>query len=119
MSGAERTQSDVRMDENESDEDQGTKGNKTEEINVEKQSSKNKNTTSTDDENVKLALASFFSDPRLQGEVDDDSQNQLNVEDIPERVRPILLDKWRRLRSNLDSSRPRGATDPNRGSAGK
>ena len=110
MSGVERTQSDVRIDEDESDEEREPIGNKSEDINVEKQS---------DDENVKLALASFFSDPQLQGEVDDDRQNRLNVEDIPERVRPILLDKWRRLRSNLDSSRSRGPVDPNRGGAGR
>ena len=62
--------------------------------------------SNADEESVKLALASLFSEPGLQGEVDEENEAQLNVEDIPENVRPILLDKWRRLRSKLDFSRP-------------
>ena len=71
------------------------------------------------DESVKLALASFFSDSPLHGEAVDYGQNQLIVEDIPERVRPILLEKWRLLRSNLDSSQSRRRADPTKGDAGK
>ena len=118
MSGVERTHSDLRRDEDKSDEERETEENKTEETNLERKSSQ-KNNTPTDDEGVKLALASFFSDSRLQGEVDDDSQNQLTVEDIPERVRPILLEKWRRLRSSLDSSRSRGSANPYRDDTSK
>ena len=72
----------------------------------------------TDDENVKLALASLFSAPSIQSGGDGDVGESLDVEDIPEKVRPILLEKWKRLRFDLDSSKPRGATDPIRGNAG-
>ena len=72
----------------------------------------------TDDENVKLALASLFSVPSCQTGGDGDGGESFDVEDIPEKVRPILLEKWKRLRSDLDSSKPRGATDPIRDNAG-
>ena len=68
----------------------------------------------SEEESVKLALASLFSDPNLQGGSSDANEGSLNVEDIPEKVRPILLDKWKRLRSNLDSSRPREPGEPAR-----
>ena len=71
----------------------------------------------TDDESVKLALASLFSVPSCQTGGDGGGES-FDVEDIPEKVRPILLEKWKRLRSDLDSSKPRGATDPKRGNAG-
>ena len=68
----------------------------------------------SEEESVKLALASLFSDPNLQGGSSDADEGNLNVEDIPEKIRPILLDKWKRLRSNLDSSRPREPGEPAR-----
>ena len=85
MSGAEGAQLDLRM-EKKSEED------------------------GSEQESVKLALASLFSDPTLQGGSGDTAEGHLNVEDIPEKIRPILLEKWQRLRSNLDSSRHREAS---------
>ena len=73
----------------------------------------------TDEESVKLALASLFSDPGLQGDVEEENETQINVEDIPERVRPILLDKWRRLRSKLDFSKPSAQGAHLKGNTGK
>ena len=73
----------------------------------------------SNEESVKLALASLFSEPGLQGEVNEENEAQLNVEDIPENVRPILLDKWRRLRSKLDFSRPSVQGEHPKGNAGK
>jgi len=105
MSGAEQAQFHVEVDKPSVDE-QDREENKGEE-------------RTTDEESVKLALATLFSDPGLQGEDDGENETQLNVEDIPERVRPILLDKWRRLRSKLDFSKPSVQGDPLRGNTGK
>ena len=69
-----------------------------------------------DDENVKKALESLFSDSS-HGDSSKDIP-QINVEDIPENVRHILVDKWRKLRFDLDSSRPRAPADPHRGNTG-
>ena len=87
-----------------------------EELDAEEQSSK-EDKIATDDENIKLALASFFYAPSAQGD-GDVGGSPFNIEDIPEKVRPILLEKWKRLRSDLDSSKPRGTTDPKREDAG-
>lgn len=73
-----------------------------------------KSKTATDKECVKIALESLFSEQSQEG-----SEHQLNVEEIPERIRPLLLDKWTRLRSNLDSSRPHEPDDPSNRNAGK
>ena len=105
MSGAEQAKVHLEVDKPSVDE-QEPEQNKGEE-------------TTTDEESVKLALASLFSDPGLQGEADEENVTQLNVEDIPERVRPILLDKWRRLRSKLDFSRPSVQGEHLKGNAGK
>ena len=66
----------------------------------------------SEQESVKLALASLFSESSLPGGSTDTTEGNLNVEDIPEKIRPILLDKWQRLRSNLDSSKPREPGQP-------
>ena len=63
----------------------------------------------SDNESVKIALESLFSDPVLEEGLDQGCDKKLNIDDIPETVRPILLDKWQRLRSKLDHARPRGS----------
>ena len=59
---------------------------------------------SHDETSTEAALRSLLGEPDLN---------------IPVEVRPVVLEKWRRLRSNLDSSRPRKPGDPNRIDAGK
>ena len=66
----------------------------------------------TEQESVKLALASLFSDSTLQGGSGEGTEGSLNVEDIPEKIRPMLLEQWKRLRSKLDSSKPRELGEP-------
>ena len=63
----------------------------------------------SDNESVKIALESLFSDPVLEEDRDPGCDKKLNIDDIPETVRPILLDKWQRLRSKLDHARPHGS----------
>ena len=105
MSGAEQAQFHLEVDKSSADEQDPEQRTGEE--------------TTTDEESVKLALASLFSDPGLQGDVEEENETQINVEDIPERVRPILLDKWRRLRSKLDFSKPSAQGAHLKGNTGK
>ena len=105
MSGAEQAQFHLEVDKSSADEQEPEQRTGEE--------------TTTDEESVKLALASLFSDPGLQGDVEEENETQINVEDIPERVRPILLDKWRRLRSKLDFSKPSAQGGNLKGNTGK
>lgn len=73
----------------------------------------------SDNEGVKMALESLFSDPVLEEGLDPGCDKKLNIDDIPETVRPILLDKWQRLRSKLDHARPRGSGSSSARNEGK
>ena len=73
----------------------------------------------SDNEGVKMALESLFSDPVLEEGLDPGCDKKLNIDDIPETVRPILLDKWQRLRSKLDHARPRASGSSSARNEGK
>ena len=100
MSGPESGQLDLRMEK--TSEEHGS------------QRREEEGEMTAEQESVKLALASLFSDSSLQDKSGEGAEGHLNVEDIPEKIRPILLEQWKRLRSKLDSSKPRELGEPSK-----